>query len=119
MPFDTTAFESTHVIAKWALAHALQPDDKLWYDKNKDRWYSHPLIDLDLPQAFLERQIRGNIAARGWLETAYWLLGSDIVIGNNSHYMLRRRATHCADAGQRRYAARHPLFVGNSVGITP
>lgn len=89
MPFDTTAFESTHVIAKWALAHPLQPDDKLWYDKNLNKWYTHPQIDPGRPKAFLDRQVLGNIAARGWLETAYWVLGSDLVTGNNSHYMLR------------------------------
>jgi len=92
MPFDTTAFESTHVIAKWALAHPLQPDDKLWYDKNLNKWYSHPRIDPRRPQAFLDRQILGNIASRGWLETAYWTLGSDLPDGGNTRYMLRYMA---------------------------
>ena len=44
MYFDTTAFESTHAIARYGLEHELQPDKQLWQDKNSGEWYSHPKV---------------------------------------------------------------------------
>jgi hypothetical protein len=71
-PFDSTGFESTHAFARYALGHVGS--------------------GLDLPaekaRAFLERQIELNIACRGWIETAYWLLGSDIRGAGNAFYTL-------------------------------
>jgi len=74
--FDRTAFESTHAIAHYAIENPLQPDTNLWYDKNKKKWYSHPVINPEDTYDFLERQIKANIAMRGWLETSYPFLGS-------------------------------------------
>jgi hypothetical protein len=87
-PFDTTAFESSHAIAKYALMNVLEPDDHLWYDLNKDKWYSHPTIQREESEAFMEKQIQANIAARGWLEPAYYLLGSDYRGGESVRYCL-------------------------------
>ena len=36
----------------------------------------------------MERQIQANIAARGWLESSYYLLGSDYRGGGNTDYLL-------------------------------
>jgi len=87
-PSDTTAFESSHAIAKYALENTLEPDDALWHDINQDKWYSHPTIKREEAQAFLEKQIQANIAARGWLEPAYYLLGSDYRGGESVRYCL-------------------------------
>jgi len=52
--------------------------------------------DLDLRQErarakvekFVEKQVRLNVAARGWLETAYYYLGSDYRAGGGLRYTL-------------------------------
>ncbi|HOV83167.1 MAG TPA: DUF5695 domain-containing protein, partial [Methanothrix sp.] len=52
--------------------------------------------DLDLRQErarvevekFMEKQVRLNVAARGWLETAYYYLGSDYRAGGGLRYTL-------------------------------
>ncbi|MFC1600842.1 DUF5695 domain-containing protein [Candidatus Sumerlaeota bacterium] len=88
MPFDSTAFESTHAAAKYALKHPLKPDEKLWFDKNKNRWYSHPEVKPEDAETFLHKQIEGNVACRGWLETSYYHLGSDYRQCGSSAYTL-------------------------------
>ncbi len=76
MHFDRTAFESTHAVSRYALEHELKPDENLWYDKNLKKWYSHPSVSRENARAFMEKQLATNIALRGWLETAYFSLGS-------------------------------------------
>jgi hypothetical protein len=87
-PFDTTAYESTHAVAKYALDNRLEPDENLWYDENRAKWYSHPSIKKEDAQAFMEKQIQANLAVRGWLEPAYYLLGSDYRGGESVRYQL-------------------------------
>ncbi len=88
MFFDTTAFESTHMIAKYGLENDLKPDQNLWQDKNTGEWYSHPSVRKQDFQDFMEKEIAANIAARGWLETHYYQLGSDIRQAGNTDYLL-------------------------------
>lgn len=88
MFFDATAFESTHAIAKYAINNKLKPDKNLWQDPNSKEWYSHPKIDYDDIKVFMDRQIQGNIACRGWLEMNFNQFGSDIRAGGNSSYNL-------------------------------
>jgi len=88
MKFDTTAFESTHAIAKWGLEHDLRADQNLWQDKNSGRWYSHPAVRKQDFRGFMERETAANIAARGWVEPSYWQLGSDFRQFGCSNYML-------------------------------
>jgi hypothetical protein len=88
MPVDSTAFESTYVAAKYALSHGLSPDENLWQDRNSGRWYSHPRIETTQHQTFLERQALANLACRGSIEPAYFLLGSDFRGCGESFYML-------------------------------
>ena len=88
MFFDATAFESTHAIAKYALDNNLKPDKNLWQDPNSNEWYSHPKIDYNDIRVFMDRQIQGNIACRGWLEMNFNQFGSDIRAGGNSSYNL-------------------------------
>jgi len=84
---DATAFESSHALAKYALHNELRPDTNLWFDKNLEKWYSHPHVHRDSALQFMEEQIQANIACRGWLENAYYLKGSDFR-GNSDKYLL-------------------------------
>jgi hypothetical protein len=88
MPFDSTAFESTYAIARYALTNSLTPDERLWQDKNSGRWYSHPRIDAAAHRDFLRRQLAANLACRGTIEPAYYTLGSDFRGCGESFYML-------------------------------
>ena len=63
--FDSTGFESTHALAKYALEHA---------DKQGENSTGIPLENAE---RFMETQLAANIFCRGWLEPAYYLLGSD------------------------------------------
>ena len=74
--FDRTAFESTYEAAKYALENPLEPDSKLWYDRTEKKWYSHPSVDPRDARAFMEVQHKANVAQRGWLEPAYYYMGS-------------------------------------------
>lgn len=88
MWFDTTAFQSTQAIAEYAEEHPLRPDHGLWTDKNTGRVYAHPHVSQRDVAKFMVKEIRGNMAARGWLETNYYQLGSDIRQSGNSSYLL-------------------------------
>ena len=88
MFFDATAFESTHAIAKYALTNSLEPDKNLWKNPNTKEWYSHENINNNDLVKFMDRQIQGNMACRGWLEMHFNQFGSDIRAGGNSSYNL-------------------------------
>jgi hypothetical protein len=66
--FDTTAFESSHAIARYALANELVPDENSWYDVNLKKWWSHPEVPRQAVHDFMDRQLRANLAARGMIE---------------------------------------------------
>jgi hypothetical protein len=84
---DATAFESSHALAKYGVLNKMQPDSNLWYDKNKQRRYSHPQIKKEDAVKFMDRQIQVNIALRGAIEPAYYYLGSDFR-GRSDSYTL-------------------------------
>ncbi len=88
MPVDSTAYESSYAVARYALTHELRPDRKLWRDKNTGRWYSHPSIDPGVHRTFLQRQLLANLACRGWLEASYYHYGSDFRGCGSSFYTL-------------------------------
>ena len=72
-PYDTTGFESTHAFAVYALKHAGEPG------------CDYTPRDV---MRLMEQQTQCNINTRGWLEAAYYLLGSDYRGGGNAHYTL-------------------------------
>jgi hypothetical protein len=78
--FDSTGFESTHALARWAL-------DRMNVSTQR-RDGALAFVTRDAAHRFLEKQIRANIADRGWLETAYYLLGSDYRAGMGGSYTL-------------------------------
>lgn len=84
---DATAYESTHALAKYGVEHLMKPDSNLWFDKNRNVWYSHPVIKPGDARDFMERQLQANIACRGWLEPAYYYMGSDFR-GSSDRYLL-------------------------------
>lgn len=75
--YDTTAYESSYAIAKWAMENPLVPDENLWYDPVTGRWFSHPEVSQDDVVEFMQRQLLANMASRGWLEATYYHMGSD------------------------------------------
>ncbi|HEY7089852.1 MAG TPA: DUF5695 domain-containing protein [Tepidisphaeraceae bacterium] len=73
--FDSTGFESTHALAKWAMERMTAPG-------------MQSPVTREAASQFMEKQIRYNIADRGWLETAYYHLGSDYRAGFGFGYTL-------------------------------
>ena len=85
-PFDSTGFESTHALAKYAMGHVLKPGEALPSEVPADDF--RRAVKYDDAAAFLEEQIKLNLACRGWLETAYYYLGSDYRGSGPSSYTL-------------------------------
>lgn len=73
-PFDTTGFESTHAFARYVL-RGTGPVPGLRVSREEALRFAHQQAAL-------------NIGCRGWLETAYYLLGSDYRGGGNGRYTL-------------------------------
>ena len=67
-PFDTTGFESTHALARRALAMA--------EDVERENRFNPPLT-LEQAWSFMENQLQCNIACRGVMEPTYYWYGSD------------------------------------------
>lgn len=89
---DRTAFESSYALAKYGVQNKMLPDSNLWYDKKLKKWYSHPEVSQKDARDFMDKQLQAGIACRGWLETKYFLLGSDFTSSSDSHclsYMAR------------------------------
>jgi hypothetical protein len=75
--FDTTGFESTEALAKYAVLHS-------------DPRAAQALANVtpEKARAFLDKQMAANLFCRGWLTPAYYLLGSDIRGGGGNSYTL-------------------------------
>ena len=65
-PFDSTGFESTHALAKYAVQHADPPGVT-----------RSGITPANATARFMRTQMDANIFCRGWLEPAYYTLGSD------------------------------------------
>jgi hypothetical protein len=74
--FDSTGFESTHALAKYAVEHAEGPGE------------TNSGLPLASAKRFMQTQIAANIFCRGWLEPAYYYLGSDYRGGAGNAYVL-------------------------------
>jgi hypothetical protein len=74
--FDSTGFESTHALAKYALEHA---DQLAAGNENFTR---------ERAERFMDAQMAANIFCRGWVEPAYYYLGSDYRGGAGNGYVL-------------------------------
>lgn len=94
-PFDRTAFESTYALAKYGSLKEMKSDENLWYDKNKNCWYSHPMVRKKDSRNFMDRQLLAGLAVRGWLEPSYYFLGADFSLS----YMSRMGGWGILDYG--------------------
>jgi hypothetical protein len=84
--FDTTGFESTQALARYAMEHLLPPYQQAPADLPPGDFRQE--VRYDQAVAFLQQQMHLNIACRGCLEPAYYDLGSDYRAGGNVSYTL-------------------------------
>ncbi len=99
---DRTAFESSYAFAKYGTLNAMKPDHNLWYNRNDSVWLSHPVVRQEDSRAFMDRQNTAGLAVRGWLETKYYLLGSDFTNSSDTHtlsYMAKMGGWSILDYG--------------------
>lgn len=85
-PFDSTGFESTAAFARYAMERVARPGDSTRADLQGSD-FSRSVTHEDAA-SFLEQQMKLNLACRGWLETAYYYLGSDYRGSGPSSYTL-------------------------------
>ena len=85
-PFDSTGFESTHAFAKYAIKHSAAPSQPVSDDIPVGDF--RRTVKSSDATAFLEEQMKLNLACRGWLEGAYYYLGSDYRGSGPSSYTL-------------------------------
>lgn len=85
-PFDSTGFESTHAFAKYALAHVVKPGENA--PSGLPAGDLRNAVKYEDAVTFLNEQMALNLACRGWLETAYYDLGSDYRGAGNASYTL-------------------------------
>jgi hypothetical protein len=74
--FDSTGFESTHALARYAMEHA---------DADEAAGLG---ITPAAAREFLDRQMAANLFCRGTIEPAYYYLGSDYRGGGGNGYTL-------------------------------
>ncbi|HVB58161.1 MAG TPA: DUF5695 domain-containing protein [Candidatus Acidoferrales bacterium] len=84
-PFDSTGFESTEALAKYAMHHVIRPGENV--SAGAEDAFQRSVSYQDA-QRFLHEQIHLNVGDRGWLETAYYDLGSDYRGGGDSSFTL-------------------------------
>ncbi len=80
-PFDSTGFESTEALAKYAVDRSAVPGAT---PENKFQRQ----VTRSAAERFLHQQIRLNIGDRGWLEPDYFDLGSDFRAGGGATFTL-------------------------------
>lgn len=98
-PTDRTHTESTYALAKYGATNDMKSDSNLWFDKNLKKWYSHPNVTRESALEFMERQHLSNLAIRGWLEPAYYTLGSALRDAERLCYMARMGGWSVLDYG--------------------
>lgn len=98
-PTDRTHTESTYALAKYGATNDMKPDENLWYDKKLKKWHSHPNVTREAALEFMERQHLSNLAIRGWLEPAYYSLGSALRDAERLCYMARMGGWSVLDYG--------------------
>lgn len=96
---DRTAFESSYAFAKYGTLNKMKPDKNLWYDVNLKKWYSHPEVKQSDSRSFMDRQNTAGLAVRGWINPAYYTLGSDDSETGGLSYMARMGGWSILDYG--------------------
>jgi hypothetical protein len=80
--FDSTGFESTHALARYAVKHAARLAEQR---PANERMRPVPRESID---QFMEQQMAANIFCRGSIEPTYYHLGSDYRGGGGDRYTL-------------------------------
>ncbi len=107
--FDSTGFEATGAMARYALTKLLEgrrPEEEKrktgkgsrvaeMGEKEAEKQAGtskaagiSEKVTREKAEEFLKKQLKLNVAARGWLETAYYYLGSDYRAGAGLRYTL-------------------------------
>jgi hypothetical protein len=82
--FDSTGFESTHALAKYAMDHLEEMNgDNLDEDDGRSR-----KLTREDARKFMDAQMAANLFCRGTIEPAYYYLGSDYRGGGGDRYTL-------------------------------
>ncbi len=79
-PFDSTGFESTHAMARYAVLHAEGAGDLADGESLA--------VSAEAARTFMDAQLAANIFCRGSIEPAYYYLGSDYRAGAGNGYTL-------------------------------
>jgi hypothetical protein len=87
-PYDTTGFESTSALAKYAMARLQAPGAAPRTQTLPGQSAFTSQVTYDDAKIFLDGQFALNVASRGWLETAYYDMGSDYRGNGNISYTL-------------------------------
>ncbi len=87
-PYDTTGFESTAAIAKYAMARVQAPGAPPSEHLLPGQADFAGQVTYADAKTFLDGQLALNVASRGWLETAYYDMGSDYRGNGNISYTL-------------------------------
>jgi hypothetical protein len=87
-PYDTTGFESTAAMAKYAMARVQPPNATPQAATLPGQAAFAREVKYDDAKLFLDGQFALNVASRGWLETAYYDMGSDYRGNGNISYTL-------------------------------
>ncbi len=87
-PYDTTGFESTAAIAKYAMARLQAPGTTPRTPSLPGQEAFAKEVKYEDAKTFLDGQFALNVASRGWLETAYYDMGSDYRGNGNISYTL-------------------------------
>lgn len=87
-PYDTTGFESTAAMAKYAMDRLTAPGAVKSESALPGQAAFASQVKYADAKTFLEGQFALNVASRGWLETAYYDLGSDYRANGNISYTL-------------------------------
>jgi len=119
MWFDSTAFESTHIIAEYGLKNPL-PEDLTFYDKNKNGpgeggEIRFAPVGKDAVWDFMEKEIRANMADRGCMEPTFYHMGSDVRQGGDCDYLM----SYMSQLGGRSILDYAVVYAGRRAKIIP
>ncbi|HEY4378827.1 MAG TPA: DUF5695 domain-containing protein, partial [Acidobacteriaceae bacterium] len=87
-PYDTTGFESTAALAKYAMERLNAPGATPRTQKLPGQDAFASAVKYDDAKTFLDGQFALNVASRGWLETSFYEMGSDLRGNGNISYTL-------------------------------
>jgi len=108
-PYDTTGFESTAALAKYAMARVQAPGaPPKAHTLPGQAAFASQVMYADA-KTFLDGQFALNVASRGWLETAYYDMGSDYRGNGNISYTLSYMSQMAGGGSSTTPTISHPI----------